>query len=72
MATPFEPYVSLEGDTVDMISFHRFGDVAGQVEAILAFNPGLADLGPILPLGTIVNLPIPVVQAKETVGRLWD
>jgi phage tail protein X len=73
MATePYEEVRSLEGDTVDLIVFRRFGEIAGQVERTLEANLYLADLGPILPLGTIVRLPLPAVQARETVGRLWD
>lgn len=67
-----ETYLSIEGDTVDLISFNRFGDVPGQVELVLAANPGLAELGPILPMGTVVILPVPETLAREDSVRLWD
>lgn len=48
----------------------------GIVEAILAANPGLAALGPVLPLGTVVVVP-DVVPAEPTAGLArvvnpWD
>lgn len=47
----------------------------GYLEQVLAFNPGLADLGNILPVGTIINFPldnIPAERAERAVIRLWD
>lgn len=72
MAVPFEEHSAVEGDTVDLIAFRRFGNVPDQVERILEFNPGLAELGPILPLGTVVRIPVPVTKGRKTMGRLWD
>lgn len=72
MAEPYEEHSAVEGDTVDLIAYRRFGTVPGQVERILEFNPGLAELGPILPLGTIVKIPVPETKGRKTLGRLWD
>lgn len=47
---------SLHGDTVDLIAWRSFGDT-GMTVAILDANPGLAQLGPVLPTGTLVTLP---------------
>ncbi len=44
----------------------------GAVEAVLAVNPGLAALGPIIPLGTDVIVP-ELPAAIATVGvRVWE
>lgn len=47
-----------EGITLDLLLWRRYG-VRGQglVEEALDINPGLAALGPILPLETVVILP---------------
>ncbi|WP_056033353.1 tail protein X [Loktanella sp. 3ANDIMAR09] len=49
--------LSVAGDTVDLICRRQYGDESGFVEAVLNANPGLAGLGPILPVGTPVRLP---------------
>ncbi|PRD40865.1 phage tail protein [Phyllobacterium phragmitis] len=52
--------VTIRGEdmTLDLILWRRFG-VRGQslVEQALEINPGLAELGPYIPLGTVVTLP---------------
>ncbi len=48
----------------------------GLVERILDINPGLADLGPILPVGTKIVIPMDEIDLTRTVApavvRLWD
>lgn len=64
---------SQQGDTVDLLVYRHFGRTAGLVEVVLELNPGLADLGPVLPLGTVVELP--TAQAEQTSKKLiqlWD
>lgn len=68
--------VTVEGDalTVSLIVWRRFKrPMPGLVEAILDTNPGLADLGPILPLGTVFEMPVPVPQENQVLDpiRLW-
>ena len=46
-----------QGDTVDLICWRTYGRTAGITEQVLEANPGLADLGPELPIGTLVTLP---------------
>ena len=48
---------SVQGDTVDAVVWRHYGRTAGLVERVLDANPGLADLGPVLPGGTLINLP---------------
>lgn len=65
---------SIEGDTLDLICWRELGRTAGVVEAALEANPGLADLGPVLPMGTPVELPELAIVQVETrdVVQLWD
>lgn len=48
-------------------------DLRGVVEAVLVANPGLADLGEVLPAGTAIRLPAVEdrVDVREVV-HLWD
>lgn len=61
-----------QGDTLDMICARYYGRTCGVFEIVLAANPGLAELGAVLPHGAAVELP--AVQSSpvaETVN-LWD
>ncbi len=52
--------VSGDGITLSRLIWRRFRRaVPGLAEATLDANPGLSSLGPILPIGTVVRLPIP-------------
>lgn len=66
-------YVALDGDTLDLIAFRRYGTVAA-VRRVQAANPGLTALGPRLPAGTRVRLPEIEVAPEEEVAvvQLWD
>jgi phage tail protein X len=63
-----------EGMTVDLVVWRAFGrQDAGIVEATLALNPGIADAGAILTVGSHVELPEPQAEQpalRETVA-LW-
>ncbi|CAJ0743817.1 tail protein X [Ralstonia mannitolilytica] len=63
---------AIQGDTVDAICQRVYGRTAGVTEAVLAANPGIADLGPVLPHGTELDMldisPQPAVQMVQ----LWD
>ena len=64
---------SIQGDTVDLICQRVYGKTTGVTEQVLAANPGLADLGAILPRGTLVTLPEQVTAAEATnLLQLWD
>jgi phage tail protein X len=63
---------AIEGDTVDLLCQRHLGRTAAVAEAVLATNPGLAALGPILPLGTPVDLPDVVAAPPPTLVQLWD
>lgn len=64
---------SQQGDTVDLLVYRHFGQTRGLVETVLELNPGLADLGPVLPQGTVVELPTAQTeQAPKQLIQLWD
>ena len=64
---------TVQGDTVDAVVWRHYGRTAGLVERVLDANPGLADLGPVLPNGTLINLPAAAPQAEQSqMVNLWD
>ena len=64
--------IAHQGDTLDTLCQRHYGRTEGVVEAVLLANPGLADLGVILPHGTVVSLPeVDAAPVSETVN-LWD
>ncbi|HKT28893.1 tail protein X, partial [Dyella sp.] len=46
---------ALQGETLDALCQRVLGRTASVTEATLAANPGLADLGPVLPQGYPVD-----------------
>lgn len=66
-------YRTSEGDTADYIAWKYYGTQEGQVvERLVDANPGLADYGPLLPAGIIVELPeLEAVGVTQGV-KLWD
>lgn len=63
---------ALQGDSVDSLCYRHLGS-SDAVEATLEANPGLAALGAILPMGTVVAL-TDAAQATPTkpLIQLWD
>lgn len=63
-----------QGDTVDLLCHRHLGRTGGVTERVLETNPGLAALGPILPVGTAVELPDADAAAPRTndLIQLWD
>ena len=66
---------SLQGDTVDALCWRELGATTGVVEAVYELNRDLADLGFVLPTGTVVQLPerssataTPILPTQQ----LWD
>lgn len=66
--------VSTEGVTLSLMIWRQFrASMPGVLEQALTLNPGIASLGPYLPVGTVVVLPLPQkVVATKPVVRLWD
>lgn len=68
--------VTVEGAflTVSLIVWRRFKrPMPGLVEAVHDINPGLADLGVFLPVGTVFDMPIPTPREPVILDpiRLW-
>ena len=62
-----------QNDTVDALCWRHYGRTAGVTEAVLEANPGLADHGPILPQGLVVNMPEAQISAPQRqMVNLWD
>lgn len=63
---------ALQGDTIDQLCWRYYGRTAGVVEQVLQSNPGLAAHGPVLPMGTLVELPDEPAPAIRQTLQLWD
>ncbi|ANC41859.1 phage tail protein [Hafnia alvei] len=64
--------IASQGDTLDALCYRRYGRTEGVVEAVLAVNPGLAELGAVLPHGTAVELPVVESSTTSKTVNLWD
>ena len=68
--------LTVEGEfiTVSLIVWRRFKrPMHGLVEQIFDFNPGLADLGAFLPVGTSFDMPVPTPREPAILEpiKLW-
>lgn len=64
--------VAQQGDTLDRVCARFYGRTVDVFETVLTANPGLADLGTILPHGTRITLPdVPTAPVADTIN-LWD
>jgi len=68
--------IKVEGDglTVSLLVWRRFRrSMPGLVDQIYDMNVGLADLGPVLPVGTTFDIPIPIPREQQVLEpiRLW-
>ncbi|MEJ2003000.1 MAG: tail protein X [Maritimibacter sp.] len=67
--------VALSGDKLDLLLFREAGLGPSDLTRVLDANPGLADLGPVLPPGTIVIVPATAHTSASRVRpliQLWD
>jgi len=69
--------VQVTGDnlTLPLLVWRRYRrPMPGLVEQIIDSHYGLADLGPTLPVGTMIEMPVVDLEAVPTrqVVRLWD
>jgi phage tail protein X len=65
-------YTTRQGEMLDHICHKFYGDESGTVEKVLEVNPGLADLGPILPPRTKITLPAIERDTSADLVTLWD
>lgn len=63
-------YLSLAGDVLDAVCFDHYGR-EDTVVRVLEANPGLAQLGPVLPARIAITLPADPVRVQTPVIRLW-
>lgn len=64
--------IAQQHDTVDAICWRHYGRTAGVTEQVLLANPGLADHGPLLPHGTVVELPDITTPPPQATVKLWE
>ncbi|EFA5184714.1 phage tail protein [Escherichia coli] len=63
---------AMQGDTIDALCARYYGRTEGVVEAVLQANPGLSELGVILPHGMAIDLPdVASSPVTETIN-LWE
>jgi len=61
-----------QNETLDHLCHRVLGRTAGVTEQVLDLNPGLADLGPALPEGTPIKLPMePLRTQRIDTVQLW-
>lgn len=60
-----------QGDSIDSLCWRHLGS-SSAVETVLESNRGLAALGPILPIGTPVDLPDQVAARENKIIQLWE
>lgn len=66
-------YRTRQGEVLDLVCLRHYGSRPGIVERVLDLNPGLADLPPVLPLGTLITLPdLPAALRPDATIKLWD
>lgn len=63
---------AMQGETLDAICQRIYGRTAGVTEAVMEANPGLADLGAVLPHGTEIEMPDTPPQPAVQRVQLWD
>lgn len=61
-----------QGDTLDLLLHRHTGRTAGNTEATLAANRHIAALGPILPMGTPVQIVTAPATTRADLIHLWD
>jgi phage tail protein X len=67
-----DKHTTMEGDTVDLIAFNKYGRTKGTTEAILRANTGLAAAGTALPAGMVILLPETVSEPEKVAVRIWS
>ncbi|MCA8136262.1 tail protein X [Burkholderia cepacia] len=64
---------TLQGETLDALCWRQYASTAGTVEAVLEANPGLAELGVVLPMGTVVDMPeLNTIEQTKPLLQLFD
>lgn len=66
--------ISRQGDTLDELLWRERSLGAADIAGVLASNPGIADLGAVLPIGTTVTVPASTAPTQTVLPliQLWD
>ncbi|MGB1239880.1 MAG: tail protein X [Pseudomonadales bacterium] len=66
-------YRTVQGDTLDLICHRHYGSAHRTTEQVMEANPQLAELGPVIPENTEIELP-PITSTSPRTQRLqlWD
>jgi len=67
-----EHYRTKSGEMLDSICHQYYQGRPGATEKVLAANPGLAKLGPILPANILVFMPELAAAVDNSKVSLWD
>ena len=60
-------------DTIDLIAWRHYRTTKNRVvEQLFINNPGVADFGPLLPAGVLIQLPELKPTPKPGGFKLWD
>lgn len=66
-------YRTKDGDVLDALCRKQYGKGTNWVEEVIAANPGLARLGPVLPSGVLITFPDVIEDEPEAPAiRLWS
>lgn len=65
-------YTTRQFDEIDDICWRYYGRTQQTVEVVLAANPGLADMAPLLPEGLLISLPDAPEPSTSEAVRIWD
>jgi phage tail protein X len=65
-------YRTRPGDMLDAICHRYYAARPGATEAVLDANPTLCQLGPVLPEGVLITLPVLAPQEAPGQVSLWD
>lgn len=67
-------YLTRDGDVLDAVCSDVYGvtNLSDAVVRVLDANPGLADVGPVLPGGLLITLPVIDTSVQESTLTLWD
>lgn len=65
-------YLTADGDMLDALCYKQYGRESAVVD-VLEANPGLADKGPVLQAGIVIEFPDLDAQDKTAATiKLWD
>lgn len=67
-----DTYTTRTGETVDLACHRYYGRTSGVTEAVLAANVGLAALGTILPIGTVIIMPPAPADISRQLVKLYE